>query len=50
MYFFQHRVICRPAGSTVPEDAGFEPKTGATSALAITRSNHSARSHPQGAI
>ncbi len=29
------------------EDAGFEPRTVATSALAVKRSNHSARSHPQ---
>ncbi len=31
------------------EDAGIEPRTGATTALAVRRSNHSARSHPQSA-
>jgi hypothetical protein len=28
------------------EDAGIEPRTVATSAMAVRRSNHSARSHP----
>ncbi len=37
---------CRPSDSTVSEDAGVEPRTYATSALAVRRSNHSARSHP----
>jgi hypothetical protein len=32
--------ICRPSYSTVSEDAKIEPKTVATSALAIRRSNH----------
>jgi hypothetical protein len=32
--------------STGSEDAGFEPRTVATFALAIRRSNYSARSHP----
>jgi hypothetical protein len=32
--------------STVPEDAGIEPRTVATSALAVRRSNKSDRSHP----
>jgi hypothetical protein len=35
-----------PSDSTVPEDAGIEPRTVATTALAVRRSNHSARSHP----
>ncbi len=29
------------------EDAGLEPRTVATMALPVRRSNHSARSHPQ---
>ncbi len=32
--------ICRPSDSTVSEDAGIEPRTIATSALAVRRSNH----------
>jgi hypothetical protein len=32
--------------STVPTDAGIEPRTVATGALAVRRSNHLARSHP----
>jgi hypothetical protein len=43
--FIQHCFIYRPSDSTVSEDAGIEPRTVATSALAIRRSNHSARSH-----
>jgi hypothetical protein len=31
----------------VSEDAGIEPRTVATTALAVRRSNHSARSHPR---
>jgi hypothetical protein len=45
--FFQHWIICRPTDSTVSEDAGIEPTTVVTSALADRRSNHSARSHPR---
>jgi hypothetical protein len=45
-YFFQHCFICRPTDSTVSVDAGMESKTVATLALAVSRSNHSARSHP----
>ncbi len=48
MYFIQHCVVCRPSDSTVSEDAGIEPRTVATSALAVRRFNHSARSHPHG--
>jgi hypothetical protein len=33
--------------STVSEDAGIEPRTVATTALTVRRSNYSARSHPQ---
>ncbi len=47
MYFIQHCFICRPSDSDVSEDAGIEPRTVATSALAVRRSNHSATSHPQ---
>jgi hypothetical protein len=46
MYCIQHCFICRPSDSTVSEDAGIDPRTVATSALAVRRSNHSARSHP----
>ncbi len=37
LYNIQH---CRPSDSTVPTDAGIEPKTVATGALAVRRSNH----------
>jgi hypothetical protein len=47
MYFIQHCFICRPSNYTVSEDAGIEPRTVATLALAVKRSNLSARSHPQ---
>ncbi len=46
-YYIQHCFICRPSDSTVPTDAGIEPRTVATGALAIRRSNHQARSHPR---
>jgi hypothetical protein len=39
-YYIQHCFICRPSDSTVPTDAGIEPRTVATGALAIRRSNH----------
>ncbi len=42
MYYIQHCFICRPSDSTVSEDAEIEPRTVATSALAVRRSNHSA--------
>jgi hypothetical protein len=45
MYNIQHCFICRPSDSTVSEDAGIEPRTVATTALAVRRSNYSARSH-----
>ena len=45
-YIIQHCFICRPSDSTVPTDAGIEPRTVATVALAVRRSNHQARSHP----
>jgi hypothetical protein len=44
-YNIQHCFI-RPSDSTVPTDAGIEPRTVATGALAVRRSNHQARSHP----
>ncbi len=47
MYDIQHCFICRPSDSTVLEDAGIEPRTVATTALAVRRSRRSARSHPQ---
>jgi hypothetical protein len=34
--------ICRPSDSTVSEDAGIEPMTFSTSALAVRRSSYSA--------
>ncbi len=46
MYVIQHCFICRLYDSTVSEDAGIEPGTVATTALAIRSSNHTARSHP----
>jgi hypothetical protein len=46
-YFTQHCFVCRPLDSTVSEDAGIEPRTVATLALAVRRSKLSARSHPQ---
>ncbi len=46
MYCIQHSFICRPSDSTVSEDAGVEPRTLATTALAVRRSNHSAKYHP----
>ncbi len=46
MYDIQHCFICRPSDSTVSEDARIEPMTVATTALAVRRSNHKARSHP----
>jgi len=45
MYDIQHCFICRPSDSTVSEDARIEPRTVATTALAVRRSNHTARSH-----
>jgi hypothetical protein len=47
MYFIQNCFICRSSDSIVLEDAGIEPRTVATLALAISGSNPSARSHPQ---
>ncbi len=46
MFFIQHCFICRPSDSTVSEDAGIGPRTVATLALAVRRSNHSARYSP----
>ncbi len=34
-HYIQHCFICRPSDSTVPTDAGIEPKTVATDALAV---------------
>ncbi len=49
LYDVQHCFICRPSDSIVSEDAGIEPGTVATTALAVRRSKHSARSHPHSA-
>ncbi len=40
VYYIQHCFICRPSDSTVPTDAGIEPRTVATGPLAVRRSNH----------
>jgi len=40
MYSIQHCFICRPSDSTVPADAGFEPRAVANLALAARHSNH----------
>ncbi len=40
-----HYFICRPSDSTVSEDAGNEPRTVATLALAVRRSNQAIESH-----
>jgi hypothetical protein len=45
--FIQHCFICHPSDSTVSEDAGIKLRTVATLAVAVRRSNHSVRSHPQ---
>ncbi len=45
-YIIQHCFICRPSDFTVSEDAGIEPRTVTTLALAARRSNHLAGSHP----
>jgi hypothetical protein len=39
-YNIQLYFICRPSDSTVPTNAGIEPRTVATGALAARRSNH----------
>jgi hypothetical protein len=47
-FFFLFTIfICRLSDSTVSEDVGIESRTVATTALAVRRSNHSDRSHPQ---
>jgi hypothetical protein len=38
--YIQHCFICRPSDYTVPTDAGIEPRTVATGALTVRRSNH----------
>jgi hypothetical protein len=43
MYIVQHCFICRPSDSTVSEDAGIQPRTVATLALAVRRSTVSTR-------
>ncbi len=48
-YFIKHCFVCRPSDYIVPEDAGIETRTVSTSALAVRRSNHSARSRPRSA-
>ncbi len=39
-YNIQHCIICRHSDSTVPMDAGIEPRTVATGALTVRRSDH----------
>jgi hypothetical protein len=39
-YCIQHCFICRPSDSTVPTNAGIEPRTVATGTLTVRRSNH----------
>ncbi len=46
MHDIQHCFIYRPSDFTVSEDPGIEPRTVATTALAVRRSNHSAKYHP----
>jgi hypothetical protein len=46
LYFIQHCFLCHLSDIAVSEDAGIEPRIVPTSALAIRRPNHSARSHP----
>jgi hypothetical protein len=45
-YYIHHCFICRPSDSTVPTNAKIEPRTVATSALAVRRCNHWTISHP----
>ncbi len=45
-YFIQLCFICRPSDTTVPVNAGIEPRTVATPALTARRSKHLARSRP----
>ncbi len=40
-FVIQHWFICRPSDSSVSEDAGIEPMTVATFAMAVRRSNPS---------
>jgi hypothetical protein len=47
MYFIQRCFNCRPSDSFVSEDAGIEPRTVATVALAVRRSDLSAGSNSQ---
>jgi hypothetical protein len=42
--YIQHCFICRPPDSSVSEDAGIEPRTGATLSLGVRHSNHSVSS------
>jgi hypothetical protein len=39
-YCIQHCFICRPSDSSVPTDAGIEPRAVATGALAVRLCNH----------
>ena len=39
-YSIPHGLICRPSDSTMLEDTGMEPRTVATLALEVRRSNH----------
>jgi hypothetical protein len=46
VYGYRTASSAAPSDSTVSEDAGIQPRSVATSALTVRRSNHSARSHP----
>ncbi len=46
LYYIQHCFICRPSDSTVPTDAGIEPRNVATGALAVRRSNPQVGNYP----
>jgi hypothetical protein len=47
IYCIQHCFICRLSDPTVSEDAGIDPRTVATPALAVRRSNYWAISDPR---
>ncbi len=47
LYLFNTASSAAPSDYTVSGDAGIEPNTVATSALAVEHFNHSARSHPR---
>jgi hypothetical protein len=50
MYYIQNCFICRSSDSTVSADAGIEPQTVATPALAVRRSSRSDLIQPKKGI